>query len=91
MPAKRFIYWDSCVFAAYISQEPGRANIIRAVWDSVAGNQLELESQRAIHLATALWVHQNIHPVTVFHTYDARLAKYTNLLAGIPIREPGFD
>ena len=36
MPANRYLYWDSCVFSAYIGQEPGRVDIVQAIWDDIA-------------------------------------------------------
>ena len=31
----RYLYWDSSVFAAYISGEPGRADVIDALWGEI--------------------------------------------------------
>ncbi len=38
----------------------------------------------AIHLATALWVHQNRHAISAIQTYDDKWYKFAPLL-GIPI------
>jgi len=35
-PQPRRVYWDSCVFLAYLNKEPNRAELIQAVWDEVA-------------------------------------------------------
>ena len=29
------IYWDSCLFLSYINGEPGRAEIVEAIWDEI--------------------------------------------------------
>ena len=38
MPSRkaRYVYWDSCVFLAYIDKEPGRVDVIERVWDEVS-------------------------------------------------------
>lgn len=41
----------------------------------------------AIHLATAMWVHAGINPISEFNTYDDRLHKYV-AITGFPIKEP---
>lgn len=30
------IYWDSCVFLAYLNNEPGRAEVIEAIWGEIS-------------------------------------------------------
>lgn len=33
---KRYFYWDSCVFLAYLNKEPGRFNEIESLWQEIA-------------------------------------------------------
>lgn len=35
---KFFLYWDSCVFLAFLNQEVGRADVIQTLWDEIAKN-----------------------------------------------------
>ncbi len=46
-----------------------------------------LRSIDAIHLATAVWLSQVGIPIGVFHTYEPRLVKFSEL-TNIPVREP---
>jgi predicted nucleic acid-binding protein len=150
----RYIYWDSCVFLAYVNEEPGRVQVIRDIWDEIANSkdskivtatvsvveaasggrekarkqldpQVEailddmwrdpsvllvdlstkvifmarklvrdaipygwsLQPPDAIQLATAEWVDRYVKPLAGFHTYDARLKKYSAMI-GPQISEP---
>ncbi len=156
MPAKksRYCYWDSCVFLAYTKGEPGRVDVIDALWDDFAENKddrivtsivsvtevahVGLEKDRrileldgalkldamwrhtsvlmaetnekvvymardlmrdatsrqwsltpldAIQLATCKWIHDHVHAIDEFQTYDRELEKYSALI-GIPVTEP---
>ncbi len=35
----RFIYWDSCVFLAYIRKEPERIDTINSLWHEIVENE----------------------------------------------------
>lgn len=52
-------------------------NLIR---DAIPHNW-ELKPKDVTHLATAEWVDQNLSPVSEFHTYDTKLAKYEAMMA----------
>lgn len=147
-------YWDSCIFLAYLNNEPQRADIIEAHWDRISQQSeskiltaaisiaevghLTIEKEKykllpgtidkidnmwnnssvlivetslsivylardlmraattqgwslkpfdATHLATALWVHNNVGVISEFHTYDDKLFKLQNIV-GFPIIEP---
>ena len=34
-----FVYWDSCIFLAWINNEPSRASIIQGMWDDITKNK----------------------------------------------------
>lgn len=46
-----------------------------------------LKTYDAIHLATAMWVHQNVGPISEFHTYDGSLKRYSAMI-GVQVYEP---
>lgn len=35
----RLIYWDSCVFLAYINEEPGRVDTVDEILDEISDNK----------------------------------------------------
>lgn len=58
MATRRYLYWDSSVFTAYIGQDSGRVDIIQALWDDIAqrpGNRIvtvSLTVAEVIYIAT---------------------------------------
>lgn len=47
-----------------------------------------LQPYDAVHLATAWWLHQNVHPIHIIHGYDRGWPKFTPLVGGLVIAEP---
>lgn len=35
----RYLYWDSCVFLAYLNEEPGRVRAIEDLWEEIANEE----------------------------------------------------
>ncbi len=63
--------------------------IARGLMRDAAPRGWALRPSDAIHLANALWIHQNRHAKSAIQTYDDKWSKFTPLL-GIPIEIPAF-
>jgi predicted nucleic acid-binding protein len=63
------------------------AELARQLIRDAIPNKWVLKPKDAVHLASALWVNNNISKVNEFCTYDDGLAKYTKMI-GIQIKAP---
>jgi predicted nucleic acid-binding protein len=70
-----------------VEVSPPISFLARKLMRDVVPNGWVLKPHDAIHLATAMWVHQNVGPVMEFHTYDDPLHKYEPMIE-IQICEP---
>jgi len=61
--------------------------LMRGLLSDRSTREWALRPYDAVHMATALWIHQNSHPIDVICTYDAKWYKFATIL-NIPIEAP---
>lgn len=58
---KYYLYWDACVFLAHLNHEPGRFEVLEALWDDLVKKEGQIVTS-AISIIEVTWVqHEKGH------------------------------
>ena len=79
--------WNDSKAIMVIEYHPVIGRGARALVRNAMTHGQRLTPLDAVHLATAQWLHQNVHSIAEFHTYDHDLNDYAPIV-GFTICEP---